>query len=64
VNWTPIHSRFGMVVLGACLVAAVIAVVARLVDGQRESPARLTSQTLLVVAVVLVIADRRRRRAA
>jgi hypothetical protein len=53
-----------MVVVGAVVVAAVIAVSARIVDGQWESPARLTTQTLLVVAVALLVADRRRRRAA
>ncbi|MFI5050570.1 MAG: hypothetical protein ACHQEA_11985 [Gaiellales bacterium] len=53
-----------MVVLGAGLVAAVIAVSARLLEGHWESPARLTTQTLLVVALALVVADRRRRRAA
>ena len=46
------------------MVAAVIAVSARLLNGYWESPARLTTQTLLVVAVALVVADRRRRRAA
>jgi hypothetical protein len=64
VKWTPVENRFGMVVLGAGLVAAVIAVSARLLNGYWESPARLTTQTLLVVAVALVVADRRRRRAA